>query len=183
MTARRPSSARRRIVLTELAQDLRPVARPNPIVLAWRWRYEIALVAGVPAGIIVLMTRVSLVWSVAVISVAAATLANWPAARSWLLAHARCVVTAHRVRTGCAQAWIQSRYGKLPVILVTSPRPFGERVYLWCRAGTSLEDFGSATGILRAACWAQDVRVSASTRYSHIVVLDVIRRETTAGQE
>jgi hypothetical protein len=153
------------------------VARPNPIVLAWRWRYEVALAIGVPAGIIVLMTRVSLLWSVAGISVAAAALANWAPARSWLVAHARCVVTAHRVRTGCAQAWIQSRYGKLPIILRTSPKPFGECVHLWCRAGTSLEDFESATGILSAACWAQEIRVRASSRYSQIVILDVIRYE------
>lgn len=183
MTVRRPSPRRRRSVLDELGQSLRPVARPNPIVLVWRWRYEIALVAGVPPGIIVLMTRVSLVWSVAGISVAAAMLANWPAARSWLMAHARCVVVAHRVRTGCAEAWIQSRYGKLPIILLTSPKPYGERVHLWCRAGTSVADFESATDLLRAACWAHDVCVSASTRYSQIVILDVIRREAASEPE
>jgi hypothetical protein len=183
VTARRPSPRRRRNVLAELGQGLRPVARPNPLVLLWRWRYEVAILVGVPAGVIVLITRVSLVWDVAGISIVAAMLGNWPAARSWLLAHSRCVVVAHRVRTGCAQAWIQSRYGKLPIILLTGPKPYGERVYLWCRAGTSLEDFESATDILRAACWARDVCVRASTRYSHIVILDVIRRETATEQE
>jgi hypothetical protein len=182
VTLRRPSPRRQRNVLAELEQGLRPVARPNPLVLLWRWRYEMAILVGVPAGVIVLMTQVSLVWSVAGVSVAAAMLANWAAARSWVLAHARCVVTAHRVRTGCAQAWIQSRYGKLPIILLTSPKPFGECVYLWCRAGTSIEDFESTADILRAACWAHDVCVRASTRYSHIVVLDVIRYETATDQ-
>jgi len=182
VTARRPSPRRRRGVLTELGQGLRPVARPNPLVLLWRWRYEVAILVGIPAGLIVLITRLSIIWSVAGISVTVATLANWPAARSWLARHARCAVTAHRVRTGCAQAWIQSRYGKLPIILLTRPRPFGERVYLWCRAGTSAEDFEAAADILRAACWAHDVRVGASTRYSHIVILDVIRPGIAAKQ-
>jgi hypothetical protein len=152
------------------------VARPNPVVLLWRWRYEVSVLVGIPAGIIALVSQVSLVWSVAGISVLAAMLANWPAARSWLLAHARCVITTHRVRTGCAQAWVHSRYGKLPVIFLTSPKPFGERVRVWCRAGTCLEDFESARDILRAACWAQDVLVSASRRHSQILILDVIRR-------
>jgi len=147
------------------------------LVLLWRWRYELALFAGLPAAIIILTTQVSWLRTLAGILLIAATLANCPGARFWLLAHARCVLTAHRVRTGCAQAWIHSRYGKLPIILLTSPKPFGERVHLWCRAGTCLEDFESASGILRSACWARDVHVTASTRYSHIVILDVIRRE------
>jgi hypothetical protein len=179
MAARRQSRRRRQgALLAELQQSLRPVARPNLLVLIWRWRYELVLLASLPAVIILLMARVSWVWTLTGVSVVAATLANWPDARSWLFAHARCVLTAHRVRTGCAQAWIHSRYGKLPIILLTSPKPFGERVHLWCRAGTCLEDFESASGILRSACWAHDVHISASARYPHIVILDVIRYET-----
>lgn len=34
----------------------------------------------------------------------------------------------------------------------------------------------SARDILRAACWASDVRVVVNDRRSHIVVLEVIRR-------
>lgn len=179
MAARRQSPRRRQgRILAELQQNLKPVARPNLLVLIWRWRYELGLLASLPPVIILLMTRVGWVWTLAGVSVVAATLANWLDARSWLLAHARCVLTAHRVRTGCAQAWIHSRYGKLPIILLTSPKPFGERVHLWCRAGTSLEDFESARGILRSACWARDVHISANARYAHIVILDVIRHET-----
>lgn len=176
MTARRRSARRRRgRLLAELQRDLGSVTRPSMLVLLWRWRYEAALFAGLSAAITVLVTEVSWVWSLAGVSVVSATVANWPEARSWLFAHARCVLTAHRVRTGCAQAWINSRYGKLPIILLTSRKPFGERVHLWCRAGTCLEDFESAIDILRSACWARDVHVTASTRYAHIVILDVIR--------
>jgi hypothetical protein len=179
MTARRRSPRHRQgRLLAELQQDLRPVARPNMLVLLWRWRHELALLVGLPAVITILVTQVGWLWSLTGSSVIAATLAWWPGARSWLLGHARCVLTAHRVRTGCAQAWIHSRHGKLPIILLTSPKAFGERVHLWCRAGTCPEDFESASEILRSACWASDVRVTASTRYSHIVILDVIRRET-----
>lgn len=179
MTARRRSHRRGRL-LAELQQDLRPVARPNIFVLLWRWRYELALITGLPAAITILITQLSWLWSLTWIAAVAVTLTAFPQARSWLLAHARCVITAHRVRTGCAQAWIHSRHGKLPIILLTSPKPFGERVHIWCRAGTCLEDFESASDVLRSACWARDVHITSSTRYSHIVILDVIRHETTS---
>jgi hypothetical protein len=100
--------------------------------------------------------------------------------RRFLADRAWCVVTAHRVRTGCSQAWIHSRYGKLPVILWTQSRPSGERVYLWCRAGISAVDFSSASELLAAACMAKDIRVSQHARYAHLIALDVIRRELPA---
>jgi predicted PhzF superfamily epimerase YddE/YHI9 len=82
----------------------------------------------------------------------------------------------HRVRVGCAQAWIHSRNGKIPIVLLTRPQPAGERVYLWCRAGTSTADFTSARGLLSAACWADDVYATRHPRYAHLVMLDVIHR-------
>ena len=180
MTAgRRPRRHRRGRLIAELQKDLRPVARPNMLVLLWRWRYELALLIGIPAAITVLITQLSPMWSLTAIGIIGGTLATWPQARSWLVAHAHCILTAHRVRTGCAQAWIHSRDGKLPIILLTSPKPYGERVYIWCRAGTCLEDFEAASDILRSACWASDIYATSSIRYSHIVILDVIRHETT----
>jgi hypothetical protein len=115
----------------------------------------------------------------AVMGIAAVTL-GLPDARYWLAAHARCVITAHRVRTGCAEAWIQTRSGKLPIILLTTPRPWGERVYIWCRAGICLEDFQEASDILRSACWASHTYTTSSTRYSHVVILDVIRYQSAS---
>jgi hypothetical protein len=57
-----------------------------------------------------------------------------------------------------------------------APAAFGERVTLWCRAGITHGDLEAAREILRAACWAHDVRVVASARDAHVVVLEVIRR-------
>jgi hypothetical protein len=179
MTTRRPSPSQREgRFLGELERGLRPVARPNIFVVLWRWRYELALLAGLPAAIIVLISQLGSLWTSTEIAVIAAMLAVWPEARCWLYAHARCVITTHRVRTGCAQTWIHTRHGRLPIILLTSPKPFGERVHIWCRAGTCLEDFESARYILRSACWARDIYAVSSARYSHIVILEVIRRET-----
>ena len=130
--------------------------------------------AGVSIGLIL-----GLDW---LIAVAAATMAilviamAWPPSRQRIIARAWCVITPHRVRTGCTHAWIQTRDGRLPVVLYTVPADFGERVWLWCRAGITAGDLEGARDILRAACWASDVRVVVNDRRSHIVVLEVIRR-------
>jgi hypothetical protein len=84
------------------------------------------------------------------------------------------------VRTGCAQARIHSRQGRLPFVLLTSTAPHGERVLLWCRAGTSIEDFVAARPLLTAACWAADVRVTPSNRHAQLVILNVYRGEPSA---
>jgi hypothetical protein len=179
MTTRRRS---RRLgegrLLAGLERGLTPVTRPGPLVFTWRWRYELALIFGVPAAVIALIRLDGWEWTVIETGLLAMICWGWPEVRWWITAHARCVVTAHRVRTGCAQAWIHTRYGKIPVVLCIRPRPFGEQAYLWCRAGTSVEDFEFARDLLRAACWADDVRVARSRRYAHIVILDVIRGRT-----
>ena len=160
---------------TELQRDLRPVKRPNVFVLIWRWRWELMLGLGLPAETAVLITIVGWAWTLAIFGTIIVTLTAWPAARHWLIAHVHCIITAHRIRTGCAQAWIQTRYGRLPIILLTTPQPHGERVHIWCPAGIRLEDFQDARDILRSACWATDLHITRSSRYSHMVVLDVLR--------
>lgn len=171
---RRPRRSRRGDLISELQRDLRPVAPPSAIALLWRWRWEVLTFLGIPAGLAALMIKFGWIWGVAFIGISVVA-SVWPASQHWLIAHAHCIITAHRVRTGCAQAWIQTRSGKLPVILLTRPQPSGEQAYIWCRAGICAEDFEAARDILRAACWATDVHVTAHPRYSHIVILDVIR--------
>jgi len=166
-------------VVAGLEQILVTVARPNPIVLLWRWRYEVALAAliGLPTAALV-----QAVGAAAAVTLAAAValtggiaLSLSPALRRFARARAWCVITPHRVRAGCAQARIHSRQGRLPFVLLTSAAPYGERVLLWCRAGTSIEDFRSARPILTAACWAAEIQVTSSRRHSQLVILDVIR--------
>jgi len=178
MTTRRRS---RRLaegrLLAGLERGITTVARPNPLVIGWRWRYELALLAGLPAGVIALASADGWRWALIEIGLLALNLAVWPEIRALVTARARCVVTAHRLRTGCAQAWIHTRNGKLPILLRIRPTAFGEQAHIWCRAGTSVEDFEFARDLLRAACWAHDVHVARSRRYSPIVVVDVIRRK------
>ena len=58
----------------------------------------------------------------------------WPPARRHLIARAWCVITPHRVRVGCAQAWIHSRRGKIPIVLLTTRQPLGSE----CTYGAGL---------------------------------------------
>ena len=50
-----------------------------------------------------------------------------------------------------------------------------------CRAGISAEDFEDRIGELRAACYARDARATRNRRWSHLVTIDIIRRDTLAA--
>ncbi len=173
-------------VVAGLEQILVTVARPNPIVLLWRWRYEVALLTGTVLTAWLLVRGAGAVAASALI--AAVTLSSGiavamsPGLRRFVAARVWCVITPHRVRTGCAQARIHSRQGRLPFVLLTSAAPDGERVLLWCRAGTSIEDFVAARPLLTAACWAAEVRVTPSGRHAQLVVLDVVRSEPASAE-
>ncbi len=160
---------------TDLRRALITAARPNPLVAAWRWRYEIALLAGLAAIFTMGTTSVGILPTIAIVSVITAAVLGLPPTRQFVLNRAWCIITAHRVRVGCAEAMIYSSRGKIPIILWTAHQPFGERVLLWCRAGTSVDDFITNRAILTSACWAQDVAVLPDIR-PHLVTLDVIRR-------
>jgi len=49
--------------LPELARALTPVSRPNPLLIAWRWRYELVLAAGLPTASVFLARAVG--WATA----------------------------------------------------------------------------------------------------------------------
>jgi hypothetical protein len=164
-----------RDVRASLELGLGTLPRPGLLVIAWRWRYELLF----PAGMAVTWLALGIAGGAVVtagLAVAVVAMAVTPQGRRWLAARFWLVVTPHRVRAGCVQAWIHSRDGKIPAVLLTRSMPFGERVYLWCRAGTVAGDLWSARELLAAACWATDVLVFRHPHYAHLVVLDVIRR-------
>jgi len=179
MVSGRPRQPNDPSVMASVEAALSPAARPGLFARLWHWRYETGLAAGFLAGTIGIGVTLGPGWLIATaaatLGVLAAALAC-PPSRRRLTARAWCVITPHRVRTGCTHAWIQTRDGRLPVVLYTVPTDFGERVFLWLRAGITAGDLEAARDILRAACWASDVRVVVNDRRSHIVVLEVIRR-------
>jgi hypothetical protein len=165
---------------TRMTTDLRrafvTVTPPNPLVAAWRWRYEIASLTGLAASITLAITSIGLLPTIGTLIVITLAVLCSPPARQFVLDHAWRIITAHRVRVGCAEAMIYSSQGKIPIILWTAHQPFGERVILMCRAGTCVDDFLANRPILISACWAQDVVVVPDVRHPYLVTLDVIRR-------
>ena len=168
---------RRRYPLVELDQGLVPLAKANPFVILWRWRYEAALLTGAAIGGMALYEAIGLHWALAVVTALPHAVLLWRPARRWLAARMWCIVTPHRVRTAFAHARIHSRTGKIPVVLWTSPQPYGERVTVWCRAGTTAEDLEAERAILRTACLARDVKVVPHPDRADIVDLHVVRRD------
>ena len=172
----RPHWYRDTRMTTDLRRALVIVAAPNLLVAAWRWRYEIVLIAGLSASLAAAIISFGAVPTIVAMIVIIVTILCWPTARQFAADRAWCIITPHRVRVGCAEGLIYSSRGKIPVILRTSHQALGERVLLWCRAGTCADDFISARAVLTAACWAQDVTVFVDAHNAHLVILDVIRR-------
>jgi hypothetical protein len=154
------------------------VAAPNLLVGAWRWRYEIALVSGLSAGLAAAISSFGAVPTIIAVIVGTLTMLCWPPARRFATDRAWCIITPHRARVGCVEGLIYSSRGKIPIILWTSHQAFGERVLLYCRAGTTVDDFVSARTVLATACWAQDVAIFVDPRHAQLVILDVIRRQS-----
>lgn len=179
MASGRPRQPNDPGILASVESAFSTAARPGIFAFVWNWRYELGLVTGLAAVALASGYALGAAW---LITIAAAGLALftaamlWPASRRRLIARAWCVITPHRVRTGCVHAWIQSRDGRSPVVLYTTAADFGERVTLWCRAGITPGDLEAGRDILRTACWAGDVRVITNARYPQIVVLEVVRR-------
>jgi len=164
-------------VMAGVEEAFSGVARPNPLVLFWRWRYELAIGLAFAGALWLLTAGVGVVAAVFGLAAGAALAVGVAPARRWMVARAWCVITPHRVRTACAEARIHTRRGRLPAVLFTKRTPLGERVYLWCRAGISEEDFAGAGELLRTACLARALYVVRHHRWPAVVVLDVIRRD------
>jgi hypothetical protein len=173
MLGQRPRSTRQALAAREFA--LGRVARPSKVTVAWRWRYELLLAVAVPIAVWHLVDLLGAGFAVLVLAAVIVLVSASRSLRRLVIARAWCIITPHRVRTAMAQAWIHSRNGKMPFVLWTTSEPFGERIRLWCRAGTSAEDFVWARHLIVAACWARDVQVLRHERFVHIVSLEVIR--------
>jgi hypothetical protein len=161
-------SARGR-VLDDLRYLARPPARAYPWTVVWRWRYE--LLAGCMLAAVCLVS----LWSLAGLGLMAFGLWLLPGVGGQARDLLWVVVTPHRVRLGCVEAGVYSYRGRLPAVLRTRRAAYGEQVLLWCPAGTTGEDLAAATDVLRAACWAADVRVVPDPDRRQRVVLEVVR--------
>lgn len=159
---------------SELERESTSRRRTSLPITLWRWRYELVLILSlVSLGFFVVHTVGVVVTVIGASAAIGALSPPWPQRLTALLWH---LVTPHLLRTGLAQARIHNRNGIQPFIVRVTRKQFGERVRLWCPAGTCAEDIASARATLRAACWAADIRVWRDEQHSQIVTIDVIRR-------
>jgi hypothetical protein len=179
MAAGRPHGPNDPSVLSSLEAAVTGVRRPGLAELTWNWRWELGILVllAVPSGLIASELGL-LAFSTAAgagLAASAAALLYCPPARQWCIARAWCLITPHRVRAGCVNAWVQTRGGRLPFILATTPTADGEQVRLWLRAGLTPADLQAAKDVLAVACWATEVRVIPSTSRAQLVTLEIVR--------
>jgi hypothetical protein len=162
-------------LIADLERVLRPARRATVLGYAWWWRYEIGIALGVGIGLYLLTSAIGIGQAVLGVALTAVVLGTWPASQRVLVDAAWRIITPHRLRVGFVHARIHSRTGRLPTILRTTQQPFGERVLVWCPAGTSVADFRSARRVLTAACWAAHITVTGDDQHAQLVTIDVIR--------
>jgi hypothetical protein len=149
--------------------------------IAWRWRTELAILLTLTAALWRLALAITLIWAAITLAGSVAVVLAVPVTRRFITRRFWCVLGRHRLQRLCWEARLHTRTGRLPLILWTRPTKVGERAHILCRAGICAEDFDAHIGELRAACYARDARVTRNTRWSHLVTIDIIRRDTLAA--
>ena len=150
---------------------------------AWRWRTELTILTAAAAALWRLALLITLTWAAVTLTAFVLILLGVPSTRRFLARRFWCVLGRHRLQRLCYEARLHTRSGRLPLILWTRPTKVGERTHILCRAGICAEDFDAHIGEIRAACYAREARVTRNPRWSQLVTIDVIRRDTLAAKE
>ena len=153
----------------------------TPAGIAWRWRTELATLSALAVAFWRLDTWTTTIWATVILGGLAVVAFAVPHSRRFITRRFWCVLARHRLQRLCYEARLHTRNGRLPLILWTRPTKVGERTWVLCRAGICAEDFEAHLGELRAACYARDARVTRNRRWSHLVTIDIIRRDTLAA--
>lgn len=144
----------------------------------WRFRTETTLLATTSAGVWELARAVTLTWALVTMASTASAVTVLPWTRRFFIARAWCVLTRHRIQKACWELRLHTRSGRLPLVLRIYPTQVGVRAWIWCRAGICAGDFEERAKEFAAACYARQARVEGSRRWSHLVQLDIVRRDT-----
>jgi hypothetical protein len=147
----------------------------------WHWSVEITLCLVLVSGSTWLSARTA-PWVPGLVLVLVAAGLAVPPVRRRVWAWVWCAIVRHRLRLSFA-AFLRSRNrihlrGAQPLILLARPTPAGERVWVWLRPGSDLEELENNTSKLAVACWASSVRVACtSPNQAALVRIDVTRRD------
>jgi hypothetical protein len=164
-----------------LIDDLAVRLHRSTAGVTWRWRTELATLTAATIATAALAHAVTLTWAGVIIGAAVSMLLVIPHSRRFVARRCWCVLARHRIQKLCFEARLHTRAGRLPLVLWTRPTKVGERAWVLCRAGICAEDFEDHIDQLRAACFAREARVTRNRRWSHLVTIDIIRRDTLAA--
>ena len=106
---------------------------------AWRWRTELLTLGGLLAALAWLSGQITLRWAAVVLAAAVGIIFTVPWSRRFIIRRFWCVLARHRFQHLCWEARLHTRAGRLPVVLWARPTKVGERLTVWCRAGTCAE--------------------------------------------
>jgi len=151
--------------------------------VAWRWRTELALVLATAAALWWLALQITLFWAGIVLAALAALLVALPWTRRFITRRFWCLLSRHRIQRVCYETRLHTRAGRIPLVLWIRPTKVGERAHLMLRAGTCAKDFSDHGAEIAAACYAREARVAASTKWSHLITIDIARRDPLAAKE
>lgn len=164
-------------------EDLLPPRRTSALVLLWRWRTEIVAFALAAGAAVVMVSAAAQGWWGAVLALAGSISvpATMPVGRKWLSRHFWCVFSRHRLQRVCLETPMHTRKGRIPLVLWITPTEFGEKAFLWVRAGISAADFAAFGPEIAAACFASSVRVTRHPRRAQFVTVEIVRRGEVLG--
>jgi hypothetical protein len=153
----------------------------SPVGMCWRWRTELAvLLAGLAAWLHLSWWLGTYSWSLAVLGGLVLVLAGVPHSRRFVLARFWCTFTRHRLQRVFWELRLHTRAGHLPWVLWTHATTVGVRAWVLCPPGTCFDDFRDSAKEIAAACGGREARVTASRRWSLLIVIDVLRRDLLA---
>ena len=155
----------------------------TPAGIAWRWRAELALAAILAAALWRLSILITIIWAGIVLAAALGVLAGVPRSRRFITRRFWCVLARHRLHRVCYETRLHTRAGRLPLVLWIRPTKVGVRAFVLCREGVCADDFTDHTGEIAAASVAREARVTRNPRWSHLLTIDIIRRDTLAASQ
>jgi len=177
------SSSRSRSRSPYIIDELVVSAHQTAAGIIWRWRTEIAALLTLTAALAALSRAIPLPWSAACLGGLVVVVLAVPHSRRFAWRRVLCVLARHRLhRLFYNEPRLHTRSGRLPLVLWIRPIKVGERARILCRAGICGEDFDDNAAEIAAACYARDARITRNPRWSHLVTVDIIRRDTLAAQ-
>jgi hypothetical protein len=147
----------------------------------WRFRAEVMVLVTGTAGIWELAKAVTTAWLTVILITTGTAVTVLPQIRRFITRRAWCVLSRHRIQKVCFETRMHTRSGRLPLVLRIHPTKVGERALIWCRAGICAADFEAHVPEIAAACYARQARVEGNKRWSQLLYLDIVRRDTLAA--